>query len=78
MAAQTICKPKVVTAFGPSTAEDAFSLFGQVAPGADVWIGNGTAANSALSAIRRTTFRIDAIPTRVAFRATLAEQELVA
>jgi len=73
MAAQTICRPKVVTAFGPSTAGDGSAFFGQVVPGVDAWIRNGPAVDGTLSTILRMTFSDDAIPTSVAFRAALVE-----
>ncbi|MBF9231924.1 M20 aminoacylase family protein [Microvirga alba] len=75
-AARTVCGTNVVTDFPPSTAGDDFAFFGEAAPGAYVWLGNGPAVDGALHHNTAYDFNDDAIPTGVAFWATLVEQEL--
>lgn len=75
-AAQAVCGSKVVTDFEPSTAGDDFAFFVEAAPGAYVWLGNGPAVDGALHHNSAYDFNDDAIPTGVAFWATLVEQEL--
>jgi hippurate hydrolase len=75
-AAQAVCGSKVVTDFEPSTAGDDFAFFGEAAPGAYVWLGNGPAVDGALHHNTAYDFNDEAIPTGVAFWVTLVEQEL--
>lgn len=67
---------KVLTAFPPSTAGDDFAFFGERAPGAYVWLGNGPAVDGALHHNSSYDFNDDAIATGMAFWTTLVEQEL--
>jgi hippurate hydrolase len=75
-AAQAVCGSKVVTDFEPSTAGDDFAFFGEAAPAAYVWLGNGSALDGALHHNTAYDFNDDAIPTGVAFWISLVEQEL--
>lgn len=75
-AAQAVCGEKVVTDFPPSTAGDDFAYFAGSVPGAYVWLGNGPAVDGALHHNTAYDFNDEAIPTGVAFWATLVEQEL--
>jgi len=75
-AARAVCGSKVVTDFEPSTAGDDFAFFGEAAPGAYVWLGNGPAVDGALHHNTAYDFNDDAIPTGVAFWVALVEQEL--
>ncbi|NIX76170.1 M20 aminoacylase family protein [Microvirga terricola] len=75
-AARAVCGENVVTDFPPSTAGDDFAFFGEATPGAYVWLGNGPAVDGALHHNTAYDFNDDAIPTGVAFWATLVEQEL--
>lgn len=75
-AARAVCDENVVTDFPPSTAGDDFAFFGEAASGAYVWLGNGPAVDGALHHNTAYDFNDDAIPTGVAFWATLVEQEL--
>ena len=77
-AAQAVCGKKVVTDFEPSTAGDDFAFFGEAAPGAYVWLGNGPAVDGALHHNTAYDFNDEAIPTGVAFWVALVEQELAA
>ncbi|MGO4570379.1 M20 aminoacylase family protein [Microvirga sp. 2TAF3] len=77
-AAQAVCGAKVMTEFPPSTAGDDFAFFGDAVPGAYVWLGNGPAVDGALHHNTAYDFNDEAIPTGVAFWATLVEQELSA
>jgi hippurate hydrolase len=77
-AAQAVCGSNVVTDFEPSTAGDDFAFFGNAAPGAYVWLGNGPAVDGALHHNTAYDFNEDAIPTGVAFWVALVEQELAA
>ncbi len=77
-AAQAVCGAKIVTDFEPSTAGDDFAFFGEAAPGAYVWLGNGPAIDGALHHNTAYDFNDEAIPTGVAFWAALVEQELAA
>jgi hippurate hydrolase len=74
-AAQAVCE-KVVTDFPPSTAGDDFAFFGEAAPGAYVWLGNGPAVDGALHHNTAYDFNDDAISTGVSFWVALVEQEL--
>jgi amidohydrolase len=75
-AARAVCGSNVVTDFEPSTAGDDFAFFGNAAPGAYVWLGNGPAVDGALHHNTAYDFNDDAIPTGVAFWIALVEQEL--
>jgi amidohydrolase len=75
-AARAVCGFKVVTDFEPSTAGDDLAFFGNAAPGAYVWLGNGPAVDGALHHNTAYDFNDDAIPTGVAFWIALVEQEL--
>lgn len=75
-AAQAVCGSNVVTDFEPSTAGDDFAFFGEAAPSAYVWLGNGPAVDGALHHNTAYDFSDEAIPTGVAFWANLVEQEL--
>jgi hippurate hydrolase len=77
-AARTVCGPKVVTDFEPSTAGDDFAFLSEAAPGAYVWLGNGPAVDGALHHNTAYDFKDDAISTGVAFWVALVEQELAA
>jgi amidohydrolase len=67
---------RVLTAFPPSTAGDDFAFFGERAPGAYVWLGNGPAVDGALHHNSSYDFNDDAIASGMAFWTTLVEQEL--
>jgi hippurate hydrolase len=77
-AARSVCGPKVVTDFEPSTAGDDFAFFAEAAPGAYVWLGNGPAVDGALHHNTAYDFNDEALPTGVAFWVSLVEQELTA
>ncbi|MGR3375720.1 M20 aminoacylase family protein [Salipiger abyssi] len=64
----------VRTAFPPSTAGDDFAFFGQAAPGAYVWLGNGPAQDGALHHNTGYDFNDAALPTGVAFWVELARE----
>ncbi len=75
-AARAVCGSRVVTDFPPSTAGDDFAFFGEAAPGAYVWLGNGPAVDGALHHNTAYDFNDEAIATGVAFWIALVEQEL--
>lgn len=75
-AARAVCADNVVTDFPPSTAGDDFAFFGQQAPGAYVWLGNGPAVDGALHHNSGYDFNDEAIPAGVAFWAEVARRAL--
>ncbi|MDV7143470.1 amidohydrolase [Tropicimonas sp. TH_r6] len=77
-AAQAVSDGGVRMEFPPSTAGDDFAFFGQEAPGAYVWLGNGPARDGALHHNTGYDFNDDAIATGVAFWAEVARRALSA
>lgn len=77
-AAREVTGVPVVTDFPPSTAGDDFAFFGQEAPGAYVWLGNGPAVDGALHHNTGYDFNDKAIPTGVAFWVAVARKALSA
>ncbi len=77
-AAKAVATGGVRTDFPPSTAGDDFAFFGQEAPGAYVWLGNGPARDGALHHNTGYDFNDDAIATGVAFWAEVARRALSA
>ena len=74
-AARAVCR-NVLTGFPPSTAGDDFAFFGQNAPGAYVWLGNGPAVDGALHHNTAYDFNDGAISTGVAWWVEVARQAL--
>ncbi|WP_226780622.1 M20 aminoacylase family protein [Oceaniglobus trochenteri] len=74
-AAQSV-SDNVITDFPPSTAGDDFAFFGQEAPGAYVWLGNGPAVDGALHHNTGYDFNDQALPTGIAFWAAVAREAL--
>jgi hippurate hydrolase len=77
-AARDACGAKVRTSFPPSTAGDDFAFFGEAAPGAYVWLGNGPAVDGALHHNTGYDFNDAAIPAGVAFWSALVRRALPA